>query len=112
MDSKSNQHHYNRLHVLGTIPHRDSRWLSGHPEMYVDGNRIHPVRRTAMTATKAIAAFVGGLITWLFGAGVVPIPTTWQIWLGLIGAICTAIITYAAPANRPKTIEGTVVNPK
>lgn len=61
-----------------------------------------------MTVSKAIAAFIGGLITWLLASGTIPIPATWQFWLGLVGAICTAIITYAAPANKPNTV--TVVN--
>jgi hypothetical protein len=55
-----------------------------------------------MTAAKAVAAFIGGLITWLLTGGIVPIPDNWQIWLGLIAAICTCIATYALP-NRPKT---------
>lgn len=55
-----------------------------------------------MTKAKAIAAFVGGIITWLLATGSVPftLSNTVQFWLGLIAAICTAIVTYAVP-NRP-----------
>lgn len=55
-----------------------------------------------MTVAKAVAAFIGGLITWLLASGTIPIPGNWQFWLGLVGAICTAIITYAVP-NKPAT---------
>lgn len=50
-----------------------------------------------MTAAKAVAAFIGGLVTWLLASGTVPLPASWQFWLGLVGAICTAIVTYAVP---------------
>lgn len=57
----------------------------------------------AMTKAKAIAAFVGAIVTWLLTSGSLPfdMPYSVRFWLGLIAAICTAIVTYAVP-NKPK----------
>lgn len=56
-----------------------------------------------MTAAKAVAAFILAVITALFASGTIPIPQSWQLWLGLIGAVATAITTYAVP-NRGTTM--------
>lgn len=61
-----------------------------------------------MTMAKAIAAFIGSVITALFASGTIPVDGTWQIWLGLIGALCTAVVTYAVP-NRGTSVVKNVV---
>jgi VIT1/CCC1 family predicted Fe2+/Mn2+ transporter len=56
-----------------------------------------------MTVAKAVAAFVLAVITALFASGTIPIPASWQLGLGLVGAVCTAIVTYAVP-NKPTNV--------
>lgn len=56
-----------------------------------------------MTAAKAVAAFVLAVITALFASGTIPIPASWELGLGLVSAVCTAIVTYAIP-NRPNNV--------
>jgi hypothetical protein len=53
-----------------------------------------------VTMAKAIAAFIGAMITALLGTGVIPVASSWQVWLSVISALATAVVTYAVP-NRP-----------
>lgn len=56
-----------------------------------------------MYMAKAVAAFIGSFLTTLFATGIIPVDSTWQIWLGLLGTLSTAVVTYAVP-NRGTTV--------
>lgn len=61
-----------------------------------------------MTMAKAIAAFIGAMITALLGTGTIPVASSWQVWLSVISALATAVVTYAVP-NRGTTLVRNVV---
>lgn len=46
---------------------------------------------------KAIAAFVGTVITALFAAQIIPVEGQWYVILTVASIIATAITTYAVP---------------
>lgn len=55
-----------------------------------------------MTAAKAVAAFVVAVLTALFASNL--IPNGWNVPLGLLGAVATAIVTYAVPNRGTVTV--------
>lgn len=52
-----------------------------------------------MYAAKAIAAFVGAIVTALLASGKIPVDGIWQIILTIISIIATAITTYQVRNN-------------
>lgn len=50
-----------------------------------------------MYMAKAIAAFIGALVTALLGLDVIPVTGPIHTWLTIIMALATAVITYAVP---------------
>jgi hypothetical protein len=50
-----------------------------------------------MYMAKAVAAFIGTVITALFAAGVIPTVGTWHIILTIASIVATAVTTYAVP---------------
>ncbi len=56
-----------------------------------------------MYMAKAIAAFVGTVITALFAAEVIPTVGTWHTILTVFSIIATAVTTYAVP-NRGSAV--------
>ena len=54
-----------------------------------------------MTAAKAYAALLGGIVTALLGT-LPPDTKVWQI-LTFVAAVCTAVATFAVP-NKPKAL--------
>lgn len=58
-----------------------------------------------MYMAKAVAAFVGTVITALFAAGVIPTVGVWHTVLTVASIIATAVTTYAVP-NRGPVIRG------
>lgn len=61
-----------------------------------------------MTMAKAVAAFIASVVTALLASDVIPTTGDWNVWLGLIGALATAVVTYAVP-NRGTTVVDRVV---
>lgn len=54
-----------------------------------------------MYMAKAVAAFIGTLITALFAAQVVPVAGTWHVVFTVVSILVTAITTYAVPNRGP-----------
>lgn len=50
-----------------------------------------------MYMAKAIAAFVGTVVTALFAASIIPVTGTWHVAFTVISILVTAITTYAVP---------------
>jgi uncharacterized membrane protein len=55
-----------------------------------------------MYMAKAVAAFVGTLVTALFAAEIIPTVGVWHTVLTVASILATAVTTYAVP-NRPAT---------
>jgi len=55
-----------------------------------------------MTAAKAVAAFIGTLVTALLASGVIPVDGVLQTVLTVISIVATAVATYQV-TNAPKT---------
>lgn len=56
-----------------------------------------------MYMAKAIAAFVGTVVTALFAAEIIPTVGTWHTVLTVVSILGTAVATYAVP-NRPAPV--------
>jgi hypothetical protein len=56
-----------------------------------------------MYMAKAIASFIGALVTALLGLSVIPVDGPAHTWLTIIAALATAVFTYAVP-NRGTTV--------
>jgi hypothetical protein len=54
-----------------------------------------------MYMAKAVAAFLGTVITALFAAEVIPTVGVWHTVLTVMSIIATAVTTYAVPNRRP-----------
>jgi hypothetical protein len=54
-----------------------------------------------MYMAKAIAAFIGTVITALFAAEVIPTVGVWHTILTVASIIATAVTTYAVPNRGP-----------
>lgn len=50
-----------------------------------------------MSVAKMWAAMLGSIVTALLGLGTIPVTGTWHLWLTILAAICTGIVTYAVP---------------
>lgn len=61
-----------------------------------------------MYMAKAVAAFIMAMITALLGTGVIPVVGPWHMWLTIVSALATGVITYAVP-NRGTVTVPTVV---
>lgn len=62
-----------------------------------------------MYMAKAIASFIGAVITALLGLDVIPVTGTAHTWLTIISALVTAVITYAVPNSGTTTVVDRVV---
>lgn len=52
-----------------------------------------------MYAAKAVAAFIGAIVTALLASGLIPVTGNWQTVLTLVSIVCTAIATYGVRNN-------------
>ena len=50
-----------------------------------------------MSMAKAIAAFIGAIITALLGLSVIPVAGTAHTILTILSALATAVVTYTVP---------------
>lgn len=50
-----------------------------------------------MYMAKAIAAFIGAVVTALLASDTIPVDGEWGRWLTIISVIATAVATYAVP---------------
>lgn len=57
-----------------------------------------------MYMAKAIASFIGAIVTALLGLSVIPVEGPAHVWLTIIMALATAVITYAVP-NRTSVVQ-------
>jgi len=61
-----------------------------------------------MYMAKAVAAFIGAVVTALLGLAVFPVEGSVRTWLTIISVVATAVVTYAVP-NRGATVVDRVV---
>ena len=68
------------------------------------GRVLQEVQRLVLTnegskmyMAKAIAAFIGAVVTALLGLSVIPVTGAAHTWLTIIMALATAVMTYAVP---------------